>query len=250
MGDAPTGPARSRIAAFIAGAVVVVVVIVGFAAASDSGSTPAAAPTVTTRGAVDPNASPTTAVGAPGPGSSGAGSSSGPTPRATTNEAGGGAPTTAATGSRSGGVPTKPAGSTLVPDLVGAPQPAATARLAKLGFAVSAMIESSTVPPGVVLRTTPDAGVNASKGTTVTLYVSRGDLADVPSWLGLASSTTVMDQIRTQADASRLRVAFAGTSSCQPDAGAATAGHFVAQSPAGGAQVPVGTLVVLTAQCP
>jgi len=156
----------------------------------------------------------------------------------------------APTGSPSRAVPTEAGGSTLVPALVGSPQAAAAARLAKLGFAVSAVIESSTVPPGLVLRSTPDAGMNVSKGTTVTLYVSRGDLADVPSWLGLASSTTVMDQIRTQAEASRLGVDFAGTSSCTPKAGAASAGHFVAQSPAGGAQVPVGTLVVLTAQCP
>ena len=61
-----------------------------------------------------------------------------------------------------------------VPDVVGLPESAATALLARLGFHASARTEPDFVLPGEVIRTVPAAGERLLLPATIEVYVSAG----------------------------------------------------------------------------
>ncbi|MSO88091.1 MAG: Stk1 family PASTA domain-containing Ser/Thr kinase [Acidimicrobiia bacterium] len=77
-----------------------------------------------------------------------------------------------------------------VPNVVGSTLAEASNLLGQAGFTVSQESEASaTVAKGLVIRTSPAAGVSASKGATVTVVVSTGpDVVEVPFLLGLTQA--------------------------------------------------------------
>jgi eukaryotic-like serine/threonine-protein kinase len=76
-----------------------------------------------------------------------------------------------------------------VPDVVGADQPHATARLQQAGLKVNAQPQTSDAPQGRVLGQDPLAGARADKGSTVTITVSAGPgQAAIPDVSGMKGS--------------------------------------------------------------
>ena len=61
-----------------------------------------------------------------------------------------------------------------VPSVVGLPYDQAAAELQGAGFDVSRIDEDSDQAEGIVTRQTPSGGSEGSRGSTVTVYVSRG----------------------------------------------------------------------------
>jgi serine/threonine-protein kinase len=71
---------------------------------------------------------------------------------------------------------------TAVPNVTGQSQSQATAALQAAGFAVVVdQLPSTTVPAGTVSDQTPQSGVLAQPGTTVTIVVSSGATTTSPS---------------------------------------------------------------------
>jgi eukaryotic-like serine/threonine-protein kinase len=76
-----------------------------------------------------------------------------------------------------------------VPDVVGADQAHATARLQQAGFKVSPQTQTSQAPRGRVLGQDPLGSTSAEKGSTVTITVSAGPgQAEVPAVSGMRGS--------------------------------------------------------------
>jgi serine/threonine-protein kinase len=61
-----------------------------------------------------------------------------------------------------------------VPSVVGLPYDQAAAELQQAGFVVSRIEEDSDQAEGIVTRQTPSGGSEGSRGSTVSVYVSRG----------------------------------------------------------------------------
>ncbi|HLV57492.1 MAG TPA: Stk1 family PASTA domain-containing Ser/Thr kinase [Natronosporangium sp.] len=79
-----------------------------------------------------------------------------------------------------------------IPNVVGFTAEAARRQLEDLEFQVREVEEDGREPEGQVRRMEPEAGTEAHRGSTVTIYVSRGNLVQVPD---------VRDQDRTTAEA-------------------------------------------------
>ena len=68
-----------------------------------------------------------------------------------------------------------------MPSVVGVPYDQAVAELERAGLQAVRVEESSDLAEGIVTRQDPSGGSETSRGTTVTLYVSRGpDTTAVP----------------------------------------------------------------------
>lgn len=125
-----------------------------------------------------------------------------------------------------------------VPSVSGRSLPNATSLLAARELAISSIVRiPSSLPPGQVVRTTPEAGSPAPPGTPVTVYVSAGsggershDRVTVPYLLGVEAHQA--QQVARQLN---LRLELPA-----PD------GRVATQTPAPGSEVPGGTAITVT----
>lgn len=126
-----------------------------------------------------------------------------------------------------------------VPSVRGLTEAAATATLSRLGFRLSVSRVSSTQPKGIVISQAPSPGATAPKGSIVGINVSAGSNpatggVAVPKVVGL-SQVVAVDRI----EGAGLRV------NSFPVASNRRGGTVVTQLPAGGARVPVRSIVRL-----
>lgn len=135
-----------------------------------------------------------------------------------------------------GGVDPLPATSSDMPDVVGQTWEEAEAAIRLAELEPTRLTETSdTVPEGVVISTTPEAGLTVTKGTTVTVLVSSGPSAiPMPNIDGMTE-----DQARTALENAGLSL---GTITSQ-DSATAPAGTIIKSDPPSGSQVAPGTSI-------
>jgi serine/threonine-protein kinase len=125
----------------------------------------------------------------------------------------------------------------VVPNVVGIPFDEAAAELQRAGFGVVRVDVDSERTSGTVVDQDPDGGSESSKGSTVTLSVSRGPstvaVPDVTTFdVTIAQTTLTNAGFRTQ-------VVLEDTDVPTDD------GIVLSQDPAGGAQAPPNAVVTL-----
>jgi beta-lactam-binding protein with PASTA domain len=124
-----------------------------------------------------------------------------------------------------------------VPSVVGHPYDQAAAELQGAGFVVSRIDEESDQDEGIVTRQTPSGGSEGSRGSTVTVYVSKG-----PSTSAVPDVTTqdvAIAQTTLEAEGFRWRIVYEDTTDFAQD------GIVNAQDPVGGSQAEPNTVVTL-----
>jgi serine/threonine-protein kinase len=127
------------------------------------------------------------------------------------------------------------AGRQAVPNVSGLQEQQAVQQLESAGLKSQVRRVASSRPKGVVLAQSPDAGVVAASGTTVTLTVSNGvKPVVVPSVVGQTQGSAV-----NTLTGLGLKATLNNVSSARP------VGTVVAQKPAGGKEVPKGSTVTL-----
>lgn len=127
------------------------------------------------------------------------------------------------------------AGRQPVPNVTGLQEQQAVQQLESAGLKSQVRRVASSRPKGVVLAQSPDAGVVAASGTTVTLTVSNGvEPVVVPSVVGQTQGSAV-----NTLTGLGLKATLNNVSSARP------VGTVVAQKPAGGKEVPKGSTVTL-----
>jgi beta-lactam-binding protein with PASTA domain len=127
------------------------------------------------------------------------------------------------------------AGRQAVPNVTGLQEQQAVQQLDSAGLKSQVRRVASSRPKGVVLAQSPDAGVVAASGTTVTLTVSNGvKPVVVPSVVGQTQGTAV-----NTLTGLGLKSTLNNVSSARP------AGTVVAQKPAAGKEVSTGSTVTL-----
>jgi eukaryotic-like serine/threonine-protein kinase len=127
-------------------------------------------------------------------------------------------------------------GSAKVPSVAGEGEEDATRKLEGAGFEVAVeRVNSDAVAAGRVIRSEPGGGKTATKGTTVTLFVSRGPkLISVPVVVGSQRETAVQ-RIRSRG----LQPGVSEEESSEPK------GRVVQQSPDAGSKVEPGATVAI-----
>jgi beta-lactam-binding protein with PASTA domain/predicted Ser/Thr protein kinase len=120
--------------------------------------------------------------------------------------------------------------------LAGKTQADATKEVEGAGFKVAVQrVNSDKVEEGLVVRSEPGGGTTATKGSTVTLFVSRGPkLVKVPVVVGSQRKAAV-EEIRSRGL----------TPSVSEEEGAAPKGQVVRQSPSAGTEVEPGATVTI-----
>jgi beta-lactam-binding protein with PASTA domain len=127
------------------------------------------------------------------------------------------------------------AGRQAVPNVTGLQEQQAVQQLQNAGLQTAVRRVPSSRPKGTVLSQSPDAGVVAASGTTVTLTVSNGvKPIVVPSVVGQTQGEAV-----NTLTGLGLKTDLNNVSSARP------AGTVVAQKPASGKEVPKGSTVTL-----
>ena len=124
-----------------------------------------------------------------------------------------------------------------VPSVVGLPYDQAASELQQAGFQVSRIDEDSDQAAGIVTRQTPSGGSDSSRGSTVTVYVSKG-----PSTSAVPDVTTqdvAIAQTTLEAAGFRWRIVYEDTSDFSQD------GIVSAQDPVGGTQAEPNTVITL-----
>ena len=123
-----------------------------------------------------------------------------------------------------------PPSNVTVPNVVGLDADDAQSKLKRLGFAVSREEIDNGGSAGVVAGTTPSAGTQAKKGSTVTLRISSGDSEQlrVPNVIGLEQADAV--QALRSAGFSNINTQVEQTTQ------AGTDGLVLAQTPQAGQQ--------------
>jgi eukaryotic-like serine/threonine-protein kinase len=124
-----------------------------------------------------------------------------------------------------------------VPNVVGLPYDQAASELQRAGFDVSRIEEESDQAAGIVTRQTPSGGSESSRGSTVTVYVSKG-----PSTSAVPDVTTqdvAIAQTTLEAAGFRWRIMYEDTTDFAQD------GIVNAQDPVGGSQAKPNTIVTL-----
>jgi beta-lactam-binding protein with PASTA domain len=124
-----------------------------------------------------------------------------------------------------------------VPSVVGLPYDQAASELQQAGFVVSRIDEDSDQAAGIVTRQTPSGGSESSRGSTVTVSVSKG-----PSTSAVPDVTTqdvAIAQTTLEAAGFRWRIVYEDTSDFAQD------GIVSAQDPVGGSQEEPNTVVTL-----
>ena len=127
-------------------------------------------------------------------------------------------------------------GQAKVPSLAGKTQADATKELEAAGFKVAVQkVNSDKVEEGLVTHSEPGGGTTATKGSTVTLFVSRGPkLVKVPVVVGSQRQAAV-EEIRSRGL----------TPSVSEEENAAPKGQVIRQSPSAGTAVEPGATVTI-----
>jgi serine/threonine-protein kinase len=124
-----------------------------------------------------------------------------------------------------------------VPNVVNLPYDQAAAELQRAGFAVTRVDVGSNLPEGTVVDQDPSGGTSGSKGSTVTLSVSRGpSTAAVPD---VTTQDVTVAQTTLEAAGFRTRIVLEDTDDPTLD------GIVSAQDPAGGTQAEPNSIVTL-----
>ena len=124
-----------------------------------------------------------------------------------------------------------------IPSVVGLPYDQASAELQGAGFVVSRLDEDSDQAEGTVTRQTPSGGSEGSRGSTVTVYVSRG-----PTTSAVPDVTTVdvsIAQTTLENAGFRSRVVLEDVFDPTQD------GIVTAQDPIGGSQAAPNAIITL-----
>jgi beta-lactam-binding protein with PASTA domain/predicted Ser/Thr protein kinase len=127
-------------------------------------------------------------------------------------------------------------GSAKIPSTAGQAEEEATSQLEEAGFEVDVnRINSDSVEEGLVIRSEPRGGTTATKGSTVTLFVSRGPkLTKVPVLVGSQRGAAV-ERLRGRG----LEASISEEESSSPE------GQVISQSPEAGSEVEAGSAVSL-----
>jgi serine/threonine-protein kinase len=125
-----------------------------------------------------------------------------------------------------------------IPPVVGVPYEQAAGQLQGAGFAVARRDVDSNDPRGTVVQEDPPANSLASKGATITLYVSKGPTESVVPDVSSFSRTDAIATLRN----SGFKVVV-DTSDVQDPS---FDGVVLFQTPAAGTSVPPGTAVTIT----
>jgi membrane peptidoglycan carboxypeptidase len=126
-----------------------------------------------------------------------------------------------------------------VPDVVGLPEGAARAVLARAGFGSQVKPVRSAQPKGRVVRQAPGPGARLRQGSTVILAVSAGRGG------GGGNNVIVPGVVGLQAGVARTVLTRAGLSSGLAYTNRGPPGRVAAQSPGAGAQLPTGSYITL-----
>ncbi|GAC1323637.1 MAG: Stk1 family PASTA domain-containing Ser/Thr kinase [Thermoleophilaceae bacterium] len=122
-----------------------------------------------------------------------------------------------------------------VPSVVGQPSGQATSTLQGAGFTVSTQTADSDQPKDQVIAEDPRGGTRATRGTTVTLTVSKGSpKVALPSVSGKSSADA-----RSALEQAGFKVRSVDQPSNQPK------GTVIRQDPGGGSQQPKGSVVAI-----
>jgi serine/threonine-protein kinase len=124
-----------------------------------------------------------------------------------------------------------------IPNVVGLPYDQAASELQRAGFVPSKLEQDSDQAAGIVISQTPSGGTEGSKGSTVTLTVSKG-----PSTSAVPDVTTTdvaIAQTTLERAGFRTRVVLEDTDDPTFD------GIVISQDPVGGTQAKPNTLVTL-----
>ena len=124
-----------------------------------------------------------------------------------------------------------------VPSVVGVPYDQAVAELERAGLQAVRVDESSDLAEGIVTRQDPRGGSDASRGTTVTLYVSRGpDTTAVPD---VTATDVAIAQATLEGAGFRWRISYEDTTDSTQD------GIVLSQEPVAGSQARPNAIVTL-----
>jgi serine/threonine-protein kinase len=124
-----------------------------------------------------------------------------------------------------------------IPSVVGLPYDQASAELQGAGFVVSRIDEDSDQAEGTVTRQTPSGGSEGSRGSTVTVYVSRGPTtAAVPD---VTTQDVSIAQTTLENAGFRSRVVLEDVFDPTQD------GIVTAQDPIGGSQAAPNAIITL-----
>jgi len=124
-----------------------------------------------------------------------------------------------------------------VPNLVGQDEQDAVSQLRDLHLSPEIREKSSDKPQGTVVDQSPSAGLPVAEGTTVTIFVSNANVAEVPDVTGLRQST---------AEGRLGREGFDVSVRTKPTTDTAQDGLVISQSPAGGAKRTKGAVITIT----
>jgi serine/threonine-protein kinase len=124
-----------------------------------------------------------------------------------------------------------------IPNVVGLPYDQAASELQRAGFVPSKLEQESDQAAGIVISQTPSGGSEGSKGSSVTVTVSKG-----PSTSAVPDVTTqdfAIAQTTLEAAGFRTRVVFEDTADPTFD------GIVISQDPVGGTQAKPNALITL-----
>jgi serine/threonine-protein kinase len=127
---------------------------------------------------------------------------------------------------------------TIPTGLVGATEENATARLQELDLEVETESENSGRPPGEVLRVDPPEGTSVEVGTEVTLFVSAGNIVEVPD---VVDETQAIATDRLQQAEFEVEVVTAD----EPPDDPSDVGRVLSQDPEGGSNQERGSTVTI-----
>jgi eukaryotic-like serine/threonine-protein kinase len=124
-----------------------------------------------------------------------------------------------------------------VPPVIGLPYDQAASELQRAGFGVARVDVDSELAKGIVSDQDPNGGSSGSKGSTVTLSVSKGPVtASVPD---VTNQDVTIAQTTLEAAGFRVRVVLENTDDPSFD------GIVISQDPVGGAQAAPDSVVTL-----
>ncbi len=124
-----------------------------------------------------------------------------------------------------------------VPNVIGLPYDQAAAELQRAGFRVSRIDIESELAAGIVVQQDPSGGTESSRGSTITLSVSKGPTTTaIPD---VTSQDVAIAQTTLEAAGFRTRVVLENVEDPTQD------GIVISQDPAGGTQAKPNTLVTL-----
>jgi serine/threonine-protein kinase len=124
-----------------------------------------------------------------------------------------------------------------VPDLVGRDEQDAVTALRDAHLSPEIREKSSDKPQDTVVDQTPGAGIQVAEGTTVTIFVSNGDVTEIPE----------VTDLRQQTAQSRLsRAGFEVSVRTTPTTDPAQDGLVISQSPSSGTKRSKGAVVTIT----